>query len=504
VSEAGAVSATNGGNGAAGSSPGAGGLSPEVRNVAIVVIVGAIMSILDTTIVNVALESLSRDLHSSLADIQWVATGYMLALAAVIPVSGWAAEKVGARRLWIASVVLFTLGSALCGAAWSTGSLVAFRVLQGLGGGMIMPIGQMVLARAAGPQQMGRVMGVIGVPMILAPVFGPTLGGLLLEHLGWRWIFYVNLPIGIIGVILALRLLPAVQSREAPPFDKVGFALLATGVPLLVYGLAEIGQQGGMGAGSLGPMVAGIVLIAAFVLHALRTTTPLVNVRLFANRAFSAASMTTFALGAGLFGAMIIMPLYFQIVRGEDAVHTGLLLIPQGVGAAIAMPLAGRAADRIGGGRVAVAGLLATLVATLPFALIGAHTSYWLIGTAMIARGFGIGMTMMPAMSAAYASLRPSDIAHATPQLNVLQRVGGSIGTAILTVVLQNGISDRVAAAGRTAPDVIAPAFSNTYWWVFAVTAVALLPALLLARVEGRRRGRPAAPPETTLEPVGA
>jgi EmrB/QacA subfamily drug resistance transporter len=479
-------------------------ISPHVWRISIVVIVGAIMSILDTTIVNVALESLSRDLHSSLADIQWVATGYMLALAAVIPVSGWAAEKVGARRLWIASVVLFTLGSALCGAAWSTGSLVAFRVLQGLGGGMIMPIGQMVLARAAGPQQMGRVMGVIGVPMILAPVFGPTLGGLLLEHLGWRWIFYVNLPIGIIGVILALRLLPAVQSREAPPFDKVGFALLATGVPLLVYGLAEIGQQGGMGAGSLGPMVAGIVLIAAFVLHALRTTTPLVNVRLFANRAFSAASTTTFALGAGLFGAMIIMPLYFQIVRGEDAVHTGLLLIPQGVGAAIAMPLAGRAADRIGGGRVAVAGLLATLVATLPFALIGAHTSYWLIGTAMIARGFGIGMTMMPAMSAAYASLRPSDIAHATPQLNVLQRVGGSIGTAILTVVLQNGISGRVASAGRSAPDVIAPAFSTTYWWVFAVTAVALLPALLLARVEGRRRTRPAAPPETTLEPVGA
>jgi EmrB/QacA subfamily drug resistance transporter len=472
-------------------------ISPQVWRISLVVIVGAIMSILDTTIVNVALNSLSKDLHSSLSDIQWVATGYMLALAAVIPVSGWAAEKVGARRLWIASVVLFTLGSALCGAAWSTGSLVFFRVLQGLGGGMIMPIGQMVLARAAGPQQMGRVMGVIGVPMILAPVFGPTLGGLLLEHLGWRWIFYVNLPIGIIGIAMALRLLPAVQSRDVPSFDKVGFALLATGVPLLVYGLAEVGQMGGIGhAGALGPMLAGIALIAAFVVHALRVPTPLLNVRLFANRAFSAASLTTFALGAGLFGAMIIMPLYFQLVRGEDAVHTGLLLIPQGVGAAIAMPLAGRAADRVGGGRVAVAGLLATMVATLPFALIGAHTSYLLIGAAMIARGFGIGMTMMPAMSAAYAALTPGDIAHATPQLNVIQRVGGSIGTALLTVVLQNGITH--AGGGD-----IAPAFAHTYWWVFAVTAVALLPALILSRVE-RRRSVVAAPPDGALEPVGA
>jgi MFS family permease len=252
------------------------------------------------------------------------------------------------------------------------------------------------------------------------------------------------------------------------------------------------------------PVLAGLVLIAAFGIHALRVPQPLLNVRLFASKAFSAASLTTFTLGAGLFGAMIIMPLYFQIVRGEDAVHTGLLLIPQGLGAAIAMPLAGAAADRVGGGRVSVAGLLATLAATLPFALIGAHTSYWLIGGAMIFRGFGIGMTMMPAMSSAYAALRPQDIGHATPQLNMLQRVGGSIGTAILTVVLQNGIRSHAAhvtsAAAR--PAAIAAAFGHTYWWVFAITAVALLPALFLARVEPRR-ARGAAVRDAQLEPVG-
>jgi EmrB/QacA subfamily drug resistance transporter len=299
-------------------------------------------------------------------------------------------------------------------------------------------------------------------------------------------------PIGILGVALALRLLPAVRREEVPNFDKLGFGLLATGVPLLVYGLAEVGQKGGFDhAAVIAPILAGLVLIALFVPHALRATAPLLDVRLYLNRAFSAASLTTFALGAGLFGGMIIMPLYFQIVRGDDAVHTGLLLIPQGVGAAIAMPLAGRAADRVGGGRVAVAGLLATLVATLPFSLIGADTSYWLIGGAMIARGLGIGMTMMPAMSAAYRALTPGDIANATPQLSVIQRVGGSIGTALLTVVLQNGITHRLATAAPGASRaVIAPAFSHTYWVLFAVTAVALAPALLLALVESRLRAR--------------
>jgi MFS family permease len=276
-------------------------------------------------------------------------------------------------------------------------------------------------------------------------------------------------------------------------------------VPLVVYGLAEVGQTGGLAhAGVILPVLAGLALVVSFAFHALRVPEPLLNVRLFANKAFSAASLTTFTLGAGLFGAMIIMPLYFQLVRGEDAVHTGLLLIPQGIGAAIAMPLAGAVADRVGGGRVSVAGLLATLVATLPFSLIGAHTSYWLIGGAMVGRGFGIGMTMMPAMSAAYAALRPQDIAHATPQLNVLQRVGGSIGTAILTVVLQNGIRDHVAHVTSVAaqPAAIAAAFSHTYWWVFAITTVALLPALYLAHVEPRR-ARGAAVTDAQLEPVG-
>jgi MFS family permease len=233
---------------------------------------------------------------------------------------------------------------------------------------------------------------------------------------------------------------------------------------------------------SWAPLAIGAVLVTAVVLHALRAANPLLNIRLFASRAYGSAAVTTFVLGAGLFGGMLLMPLYFQLVRGEDPVMTGLLLIPQGLGAAIAMPFAGRLSDRLGGGRVALAGHAVTIVATLPCALIGASTPCALIGAAMVGRGLGIGLSMMPAMTAAYATLRPADIAHATPQLSVIQRVGGSIGTALLSVVLQQHL-----ASGGAAPAAMAAAFGTTYWWVMALTAVALVPAVILARAESGR-----------------
>src|SRR6185312_2416715 len=206
------------------------GIEPHVWRIAIVIILGAIMSVLDTTIVNVALDDLSKDLNSSLDSIQWVVTGYLLALAAVIPITGWAARRFGSRRLYLVALVAFTAGSALCGLAWSPGSLVAFRVLQGIGGGMLMPIGQMILVKAAGPRNLPRVMAAIGVPIILAPVFGPTLGGLLLEHAGWQWIFLVNVPVGIAAVTAAVKLLPHDTAEEAGKLDALGLALVATGL----------------------------------------------------------------------------------------------------------------------------------------------------------------------------------------------------------------------------------------------------------------------------------
>src|SRR5213082_745459 len=236
-----------------------------VWRISAVVIVGSIMSILDTTIVNVALDTLSRELHSPIADIQWVVTGYMLALAAVIPVSGWAARRFGAKQVYVVSLVLFTAGSALCGLATDTTQLIVFRVLQGVGGGMILPVGQLMMAEAAGPQRMGRVMSIVAIPVMLAPILGPAIGGLIVQNMSWRWIFYVNVPIGVIAVIAALRVLPTVKPGPVDRLDVRGLLLMATGLPLLTYGLAEIGVTGGFSSPKvIVPIVVGVGLIAAF------------------------------------------------------------------------------------------------------------------------------------------------------------------------------------------------------------------------------------------------
>src|SRR4051794_3717394 len=263
-------------------------LGREVWVVAIVVTVGVIMSILDTTIVNVALETLSRELDASLNTIQWVSTGYMLALAAVIPLTGWMSERFGAKRVWMVSVALFGAGSALCGLAWSAESLIAFRVLQGIGGGMIMPVGMSVLAQTAGPHRVGRVMSVIGVPMLLGPIFGPVIGGLIVDSFSWRWIFYVNVPIAILALGLAARLLHADAGRaDAGKLDWLGLALLSPGLGAIVFGLSETETHGGITAPiAWVPIVAGLALVALFVRHAMRAARPLLDVRLFRVPAF--------------------------------------------------------------------------------------------------------------------------------------------------------------------------------------------------------------------------
>ncbi|MEA2285677.1 MAG: hypothetical protein QOJ21_1720 [Solirubrobacteraceae bacterium] len=507
-----------------------GALTPEIRRVAIVVVVGAIMSILDTTIVNVALESLSQDLNAPLSTIQWVATGYLLSLATVIPLTGWAAETFGPRRVWMTVVAGFVVTSALCGLAWSAESLIAFRVLQGFAGGMIMPIGMITMAQTAGPQRVGRVMSVIGVPMLMGPVLGPVIGGLIVTHLSWRWIFLVNLPVGLIGLVLAARLMPAGRSEGrggagAPSrLDWRGLVLLSPGLGLLVFGLSEVSTHGGVTPGSSLPVIGGLLLIAAFVWHAWRSDAPLVDVHLFRSRGFSAAGATVFLVGGALFGALLLLPLYYQVARGESALTAGLLMAPQGIGAALGMNRAGRLTDRIGGGRVVIAGLLMLMAGTVAFTQVTAHTSYWVLGASLVVRGVGLGFTMMPAMAAAYATLERSDVPRATPMLNVLQRVGGSLGTAVLAVILQRQITSELGAGGgglnaargisgaardRVAGP-IATAFAHTYWWAMAGTALAIVPAAVLAvterrtarertaAVEERRAGGPAA-----TEPVG-
>jgi EmrB/QacA subfamily drug resistance transporter len=471
------------------------GLDRKLLAIASVVVLGAIMSILDTTVVNVAINTLSRDFDTELATIQWIVTGYTLALATVIPITGWAADRFGTKRLYILAIALFVGGSALCGAAWSAESLIFFRVLQGLGGGMLMPAGMTILTRAAGPQRVGRVMAIIGVPMLLGPILGPILGGYLVDEVSWRWIFFINLPIGVIALLLSFRILPKDEPQPGERFDTLGLALLSPGLALMIYGLAESASAGGFGSVEVwGTAAIGAVLTIGFVFHALRTPHALIDLRLFKNRTFSAASGTLTLMIISVFGAMLLLPLYLQAVRGESAFDSGLLLAPQGIGAMIVMPIAGQLADRIGIAKIVIPGLTILLLSTVGLTQLSGDTSYWTLSAILFVMGVGMGFSMMPLMTGALQTLRRVQIARASTTLNIIQQVGASIGTAVMSVILTVALRDRLGggegaetglgASGANLPlevrDTMASAFTHTYWWAVALIVPAILAALLL------------------------
>jgi EmrB/QacA subfamily drug resistance transporter len=467
------------------------GLDHALMMVAWVVVLGAIMSILDVTVVNVAINTLARDFHTTLPTIQWVSTGYTLALATVIPLTGWAADRFGTKRLYMTSITLFVGGSMLSGLAWSAGSLIGFRILQGFGGGMLMPLGMTILTRAAGPQRVGRVMAVIGVPMLLGPIFGPILGGWLVDDFSWRWIFFINVPIAAGALALSMRVLPSDVPEPGHRLDWLGLALLSPGLAAVIYGLAQSGSAGGFGGAKvLLPMLAGAIALAFFVRHALRTPDALIDLRLFTNRTFAVSSLTLTLVIISVFGGMLLLPLYLQAVRGESAMSTGLLLAPQGFGAMIAMPIAGRLTDRTGVGRIVPVGLVLVGLSFLGLTQLAGDTSYWTFGVLLFVMGLGMGATMMPTFSGAMQTLRRAAIARASTTLNINQQVSASIGTAVLSVLLANALADRlgnrggggIGAAAAVPPEVrariagpMAEAFASTFWWALVLVVIAFV-----------------------------
>jgi len=451
-------------------------LDPALLKLAFVILLGAIAAILDTTIVNVALDTLGRDFGTSVTTIQWVSTGYLLALALVIPLTGWAIERWGARRVWLTSLALFAGGSALCGLAWSIGSLIAFRVVQGIGGGMLLPAAQTILAQAAGPKRFGRVMAIVAIPAQLGPVVGPVLGGVIVDDLPWRWIFYVNVPICAVAMVLAARTLSSARPEIRPRLDLRGLVLLSPGLGAVVYGFSESGAHGGFGsAGVLVPLLAGIAMLVAFTIHALRIADPLIDMRLFRVPSFAASAGLMFLFGMSLFGAMLLLPLYYQQVRGASALDAGLLLAPQGLGTMVALLVVGRLTDRIGPRPIALAGIALSVVGTIAYTQVTADTSEWLLGASLLIRGAGLGAAIVPVMAAAYYGLQDSQIPRASAATRAIQQVGGSLGTAILAVILQRGLTHHApTAAGHAA------AFGTAFWWSLGFAVLAVGPALLL------------------------
>jgi EmrB/QacA subfamily drug resistance transporter len=485
-------------------------LDRDTLVVAGVVILGAVMSILDTTIVNVAIDRLSIDFNASLTTIQWVVTGYTLALAAVIPATGWAADRFGTKRIYLSSLALFMLGSALCAVAWSADSLIAFRVLQGIGGGMIMPAVMTIMTKKAGPHRMGRVMGILGVPMLIAPIIGPILGGWLVDDVSWRWIFLINIPIGVVAIISAyIKLEPDVSNKEQK-LDWLGMALLSPGLTLAIFGLAE-SASGGFGQfKSWAPIVVGLALVAGFFWHSWRKGAgALIDIRTFTQTraGASAGVFTLFAIS--FFGALLLIPLYYQTVRGASALEAGLLLAPQGIGAMITMPLAGKLTDRYGPNKLPACGIPLLVIGMAPFAFVTATTSYWLLCSFSFILGLGMGFAMMPTMTAAMQAVPAAAIARTSTAMNIIRQGGASIGTAILSVILTAEITSHIATAGSledlrklspaqaaAAQSPLASAFASTFVWAIVLLGLAFIPALFMALGKWKTADEDGAAPE--------
>ena len=452
-------------------------LGPAFVKLAAILLVGILAPVFDLTIVNVAVATIGRDMHASVATVQWVMSAFLLAFAMVIPISGWAMGRFGGKRVWLVALGLFVVGSVACSVASNMDSLIAFRVVQGAGAGLMLPIFQNLIVEAAGGRALGRAMALATLPALIGPMLGPVVGGLIITHLSWRWIFWVNVPFGVAGLLWAWRSLPTDRGKVvAQRLDILGVALLSPAVAALIYGFTEVARKGGFAQSAvLAPITLGAVLLVAFVLHALRSREPLIDLRLFGKRPFAAATSLLFLSGFAVYGAMLLMPLYYQQLRGQSALVAGLLLVPQGAGALLTRGLSGRLTDRIGARPVVLVGLALIIAGTFAYTQAGLHTSELLLACTLVVRGAGVGMMTIPATATAYLGLRPDRIPHASSTTRLVQQIGGSFGAAVIAVILQTQMA---AHAGSSAG--LALAFAHTFWWSLALAALAVVPALLL------------------------
>jgi EmrB/QacA subfamily drug resistance transporter len=479
-------------------------MEPALVKLIAILLLGAIPALLDTTIVNVAIDTIGRDLHATVSSIQWVITGYLLSFGMIIPFSGWALARFGGRATWLFALTVFLAGSVLSGAAWNTGSLIGFRVLQGIGGGLLLPLLTTLVTQQAAGRQLGRLIATISLPVAVVPILGPVISGLIISNISWRWIFYVNVPLCLLAIALAWRGLPAGERKPAPVarpprLDLTGLLLLCPALVGLLYGLAQVSSSGGFGHPQvLVPIAAGLVLLAGFAAHALRMTgEPAVDLRLFRSRSFAGASGLMFLGGLSIYGAMLLLPLYFQQARGYGPLAAGLLLVPQGVGSLLPRTILGKLTDRLGPRPVSLAGIALAAAGTVPFALAGPHTSVVLLGAALVVRGAGLGAATIAPMAGAFQGLPKADLPHASSAIRITQQVGGSFGAAVLVVILARQAAAHAAAgpaahaAMRTAG--LATAFGHTFWWCVGFTTLAVLPALLMPGRE-HHPPRPARP----------
>ena len=438
-------------------------LDPLIWKVASVAILGSLLAQLDATIVNVSLSNLAQDLHATLPAIQWVTSGYLLALTLVLPLNGWLVDRIGTKAVYLWCFSTFTLSSLLCGLAWSADALIGFRLLQGASGGLLAPMAQLMMKRAAG-KQFTRVAGIATVPILLGPLLGPVIAGVILHHASWRWLFLVNLPVGVLALVLSVLFLPDDREERRPrELDWLGLILLSPGLALILSGAERIRQQLGIVA-----MVAGVALIAAFLrVEARKAGRALIDLSQFHNRTFTVAAMMQFLSNGVTFAGQMLIPLFLIQACGRSPAEMGWLLAPLGLGMMVAFPPVGFLTGRFGGRVVATGGALLSLAATLMLAWLASRPlQVAMLVPTLFVRGVGLGTTAIPAISAAYASVDPRNLPMATTTLNIVQRLGGPTLTTLCALVLAELLGTHATLVGLNA-------------WAATLVLLALLHAVM-------------------------
>ncbi|MFN3257444.1 MAG: MDR family MFS transporter [Ilumatobacter sp.] len=466
--------------------------------VMITYIVGLFMTIIDGTAVNVALPTLARDFDVPSTDIEWVAIAYLLALASVIPVAGWLGDRFGTKRMFTISLVLFVTASVLCGLSQTLEQLVVFRVLQGIGGGLITPIGSAMLFRAFPlSERSTATVGVLSVAVV-APAIGPILGGVIVDNISWHWIFLINLPIGAVAVVLAVLWLREERQPVPGRFDGGGLVLSAVGLSTVIYALSTGPEQGWASASTLGFAGLGTSCLVALVVLELRLERPMLALRLFSDRLFRTVNIAAPMVYAGFFGWIFVLPLYMQTLRGFSATQSGLVQAPQALAVFLLSNLLGKRVYRaVGPRRLMMYGSVATAFFTGAFALVDLDTPLWQIAIGSFCRGASIGLVFVAIQTAVYATTSNGDTGRATSVFNTQRQIASTVGIALAATVITAQVSS-VGGDGAAAIDRL-PA----YQWGFLAMGLVILPAAIaswflddddVAATRGLTRREPAVP----------
>lgn len=409
--------------------------------VAGVVVFGIFMSVLDSTIVNIAIPRLQSVFGASLSSVQWVLTGYTLAQGVATPLTAFLSDRIGIKRFYVIALAAFTLGSALCGFALNLPMLIVFRIIQGAGGAALSPLAITLLYREFPPEERGMAMGLLGVPILLAPAFGPTLGGYIVTFASWQLIFYINLPIGILGIILGILFLREGERSRSTRFDLPGFLLSTIGLALLLYGLSDASTDGWGSGKVLGCLIGGALLLAIFVFIELdlakREMQPLLDLRVFGSRIFSTSMFASLLVIFALYGGLFLVPIYLQELRSLNAFQAGLVLLPQALASMIAVVLGGRLVDKIGVRAVVIPGLIILGIASWQFTFITVNSPINSLQFALIMRGLGIGLCIQPLMVSALSEIPSRRLAQASSVSTVVRFIGSSLGVAVLSTMVQ-------------------------------------------------------------------